>query len=103
VGVWFEGNRLSQVTTFTVEVVRVFGYFCCFPDYVGTTGMIVGSDLCFVKVDAMLGCCQMFSYHWLLFLQCDVWYPGFSQEYSPFCVKKLVSPSHVGNIGSHES
>jgi hypothetical protein len=44
-----------------IQVVGVFGYFCYFPDYAGKTAVYVGSNFCFVKVNAVF-CCQIFGY-----------------------------------------
>jgi hypothetical protein len=39
-----------------VEVVGVFDYFICFPDFVGTVAVDNGYDFHFAKVDPVLGC-----------------------------------------------
>jgi hypothetical protein len=44
------------------EVVGVFSYFNCFPDYVRMVGVDVHYDFCYVEVDAVFSCCKVFSY-----------------------------------------
>jgi hypothetical protein len=68
-----------------VEVVWVYGYFSCFPDYVGMVGMYVGCAFCFVKVVSVFGHCRMFGYCRLLVLSLvsmmyseilvEIWWP----------------------------
>jgi hypothetical protein len=49
-------------TVFTVDVMGMFRYFNCFSDYEGTVAADFGCGFCFVKVNAVSGCCGMFSY-----------------------------------------
>jgi hypothetical protein len=52
-----------------VKVMGVSSYFSCFPDYAGMAAAYVGCDFCFAIVDAVFGCCRVFSYHWSLVFQ----------------------------------
>jgi hypothetical protein len=49
------GQTLYCLSYHGSEVVGVFSYFSCFPDYARTVGPAVGSDFCFVEVDAEFG------------------------------------------------
>lgn len=35
-----------SVTIFIVKVLKVFAYFCCFPDYVGLVAVDIDYDFC---------------------------------------------------------
>jgi hypothetical protein len=56
-------GEASLCLIFTAEAVGVFSYFSCFPNDVGTVGMVVSCDLCSVKVNAKFSCCRVFGYH----------------------------------------
>jgi hypothetical protein len=56
-----------------VEVVGVFSYFSCFPDYAGMVGADVWCDFSSVEVDAVISPCKCLATadHWFSSMLCS--------------------------------